>query len=66
MSNRRKLVPMFVVPVFIGLVNFYNVAQKPRFDTFQTIDVVQLIGSGMCFGAVLALLVIFFRVPRSR
>ena len=65
MSNRRRLIPMFFIPVFIGLVNFNSVAKKPRFETFQTIDVVQLIVTGMCFGAALGLLVIFFRGPRS-
>ena len=65
MGNRRRLIPMFVILVFIGLVNFYSVANKPRFETFQTIDVVQFIVTGMCFGVALGLLVIFFRGPRS-
>lgn len=65
MENRRRLIPMVVIPVVLGLVNFYTVAQKPRFETFQTIDVVQLIVTGMCFGAALGLLVISFRGTRS-
>lgn len=67
MSNRRKLVPWVLVfiPAFMGLVNFYNVAHKPRFETFYTVDVVQLIVTGMCLGAVLVVLVMFFRGPRS-
>ena len=64
MSNWRKVVPVFSVAV-IGLINLNNVAGKPRFQTFQTIDVVQLITTGMCFGVALGLLVMFFRGTRS-
>ena len=68
MSNWRKFVPVFSVAL-IGLINLNNVAGKPRFQTFQTIDVVQLIATGMCFGAALGLLVmllvVFFRGARS-
>ena len=64
MSNWRKFVPVFSVLV-IGLINLRNVAGKPRFQTFQTIDVVQLITTGMCFGVALGLLVMFFRGTRS-
>ena len=64
MSNWRRFVPIFLV-VFIGLTNLNSVASKPRFQTFQTIDVVQLIATGMCFGAAVCLLVLFFRGARS-
>ncbi len=63
MSDWRKLAPIFSV-LIIGLINLNNVAGKPRFQTFQTIDVVQLIATGMCFGAALGLLVMFFRGAR--
>lgn len=64
MSNWRKFLPIFSV-VVMGLINLNNVAGKPRFQTFQTIDVVQLIATGMCFGVALGLLVMFLRSPRS-
>ena len=60
MSNRRKLYLFFVL-LFFGLSSFLNIASKPRFETFHAVDVVQLIGIGMCFGAAIATLVIFFR-----
>ena len=69
MTDRRKLAPKVFVPLFIasmGLAAFTNVASSPRFATFHTIDVVRLIASGMCFGAALAaLLIFFFGGPRS-
>ncbi len=68
MNNRRKSAPKVFVPLFIafmGLVAFSNMASSPRFATFPTIDVLRLIASGMCFGAALAALLIFFGGPRS-
>jgi hypothetical protein len=68
MNNRRKSAPKVFVPLFIasmGLVAFSNVASSPRFVSFQSIDVVRLIASGMCFGAALAALLIFFGGSRS-
>ena len=49
----------------MGFAAFVNMASSPRFATFHTIDVVRLITSGMCFGAALAALLIFFVGFRS-
>ena len=68
MNNRRSVAPKVFVPLFIaamGFGAFSNMASSPRFSTFQTIDVVRLMASGMCFGAALAALLIFFVGPRS-
>lgn len=69
MSNRRTFAPKVFIPLFIasmGLVASLNVASSPRFATFHTIDVVRLLAAGVCFGAALAALLIFFGGPRSR
>lgn len=68
MRNRRTPAPKVFVPLFIatmGFVAFANIAGSPRFASFHTIDVVRLIASGMCFGAALAALLIFFVGFRS-
>jgi hypothetical protein len=68
MTDRRNVAPRVFVPVFIafmGLAAFTNAASSPRFANFQTIDVVRLMASGMCFGAALASLLIFFGGSRS-
>ena len=68
MSDRRNVAPRVFIPLFIasmGLAAFTNVASSPRFANFQTVDVVRLIASGMCFGAALAALLIFFGGSRS-
>jgi hypothetical protein len=68
MTNRRKVAPGFLVPlflVFMGIIALYNAASRPSFETFRAIDVVRLIAVGMCFGAALAALILFFRGHRS-
>ncbi len=68
MSHRRTVAPKVFIPLFIafmGLAAFSNAASSPRFATFHTIDVVRLIASGMCFGAAVAALAIFFGGSRS-
>jgi hypothetical protein len=59
MMNRRQVVSGALVLVSVGLIGFYNVASKPRFEAFQAVDVVQLIATGMCLGAALGMLVMF-------
>jgi hypothetical protein len=40
----------------VGSIGFLNLAQRPRFASFHTVDVLQLLGTGMCYGVALALL----------
>jgi hypothetical protein len=49
----------------MGLAIFVNMADSPRFATIETIDVVRLIASGMCFGAALYGFATFFADRRS-
>jgi hypothetical protein len=65
MRNRRQVVSGVLLLVSVGLIGLYNVVNKPRFDMFHAVDVVQLIVTGMCFGAALSMLVMFFRGSRS-
>ncbi len=63
MLNRRLLAPAFAL-VAIGAVGLMNVVERPQFEMVRTVDVVQLIGTGMCFGAALFLLMAFARGSR--
>jgi hypothetical protein len=42
--------------VLIGAIGLMNVTRNPRFEMFHSVDVLQLIASGMCFGVALAAL----------
>lgn len=47
--------------VVIGSIGFVDLAQRPRFASFHTVDVIQLLATGMCYGVALALLGTFRR-----
>ncbi|HXN22735.1 MAG TPA: hypothetical protein VOA41_08340 [Candidatus Dormibacteraeota bacterium] len=61
MALRGKPLASFFMLLLIGLIGFFNVMQKPRFQAFHNVDVLQLIATGMCFGVALTLLFATFR-----
>jgi hypothetical protein len=65
MPNRRKAVFVPVFLILMGIIALSNAASKPSFEAIRAIDVVRLVGVGMCFGAAIVTLVMFFRGPRS-
>jgi hypothetical protein len=44
---------MAAVAVLIGSIGFIMLAQKPRFQNFHTVDVLQLTGTGACYGVAM-------------
>ncbi len=64
MSTRRKLFP-FWIPLLFGLMGVSRIFANPRLAAIRTVDIVQLIAIGMCFGVALATLVTFLRRPRQ-
>ena len=66
MSDRRKFVRMFFIALAFGLVSFITILGRPSFETIRTVDVVHLIGTGMCFGAAIVALALFLRSRASK
>ena len=65
MSNRKRPpVVVLMTPLFIGLLGFYRVTESPQFESYRTMDVVQLVVSGACFGAALTGLMVMLLRPR--
>ena len=66
LSNRKRPpVVVFIIPLYFGLLGFYRVTQSPQFDSYRTMDVVQLLVSGAGLGAALTgLLMMLFRPRR--
>ena len=65
MDTRRKLFP-FWFPLLFGLMGVSRIFGNPRLAAVRTVDLVQLIAIGMCFGVALTALVTFLRRPRDR
>ena len=68
MTQPRNRRPKVFVPLFIAFMGFaalMKAASSPGFAAIRSVDVVRLVASGMCFGAALAALAIFFVGGRS-
>jgi hypothetical protein len=65
MNNRRRFLRIFFVLIFFGVMNFLAVQSNPGRANIRAVDVVRLIGIGMCFGGAIFSFVAFFRGPRS-
>ncbi len=65
MNNPKRFATTFLIPMVIGLIGFYQLTQRPRFSAFHTVDVFQLLASGICFGVALAGLVASLRGGRT-
>ncbi len=65
MSDRRKLVRIFFILTAFGLASLFRILAAPSLATIRAVDVVQLVGTGMCFGAAILALVLFLRSPSA-
>jgi hypothetical protein len=66
MRNRKQLIAAILVPIIIGCSGISNIARNARFESFHNVDILQLITSGMCFGAALTGLGVFLWGPRQQ
>ena len=66
MSNRyRHVVTGVLVPLFIAVIRFLDVRQRPTFGSLRSIDIFQLVVCGMCMAIALTGFIEFLRRPRS-
>ena len=65
MSDRRKYARMFFIALAFGLLSFMTILGRPSFEAIRTVDVVHLIGVGVCFGAAIVALILFLRSRAS-
>lgn len=65
MRKVKQLTGLAFAPFLIGLIGFFNLTQRPRFAAIHTVDVVQLLASGACFGVAITAAVAMLRSQRS-
>jgi hypothetical protein len=66
MNDRYRHVATGVfVPLFIAVVGFIDLRERPTFASFRAVDVFQLVVCGMCLGIALTGFIEFLRRPRS-
>lgn len=61
MNDRGRLIRVFVVLVVFGTGSFFSMLTRLSFQAIRAVDVVQLIGTGMCFGAAIMALALSLR-----
>jgi TctA family transporter len=52
-SRRKSAISTIAVSLVVGIVGLTTVTGRPRFSGYATVDVLQLLASGMCFGIAL-------------
>jgi len=57
MNDRRAFVRVFFVLACFGVVSLLIMFTRPGFAAIRAVDVVHLIGTGMCFGGAIVALV---------
>ena len=65
MARSRPWWVAILMPLLIGIIGLNTVMQRPRFAQFHTVDVVQLLGCGLCFGVALMAFVSWLRESRK-
>lgn len=66
MARKNKALGASVgVLILIGSIGFLNLSHHPRFQAFHTVDILQLLATGVCYGVALAALLSFFRGERK-
>ena len=59
MSNPQRLLRVAVVLLAFGLLSLTRI-DRPSLEAIRAVDAVQLVGAGMCFGAAILALVLWF------
>jgi hypothetical protein len=63
-DRKRPAITAWLIPLIVGFVGLNRVMQSPGFHLLRTVDVVQLLGSGVCFGATLVGIILSVRGTR--
>jgi hypothetical protein len=65
MTKRKQLTMAILIPVLVGSTGFIHLMSQPRFESIRAVDVVQLTGSGVCFGVAMTALFALLRSKRE-
>jgi hypothetical protein len=61
MNNTRRFPRIFVVLTFFAVMNLLAMLSNPAMANIRAVDIVRLIGTGMCFGSAIVSLVAYYR-----
>lgn len=61
MNNRRTFPRIAFLLTLFGVMNLLAMLSGPAWTNIRTVDIVRLIGTGMCFGAAVISFVVYYR-----
>ena len=65
MNDRRTFLRIFLVLTAFGVMSLLAMLSRSALANIRGVDVVHLIGTGMCFGGAIVSFVAYFRGRRS-
>jgi len=65
MNDRCGFLRIFFVLTLFGVMNFLHILSSPVWANIRGVDVLRLIGTGMCFGGAMVSLGAYFHGRRS-
>jgi len=60
-DRKRPPLAVWIIPLPAGFAGFYRVTQSPNFEMYRAVDIVQLLGCGVCFGAAMVGVIFMLR-----
>jgi hypothetical protein len=60
MKNQRSFLFIFILFSGFGIMHLLTMSSRPSWASIRTVDVVRLIGTGMCFGVAIFCLAAYF------
>ena len=65
MEGPRRRVLAIVIPLIVGISGLMTVLARPRASAYATVDILELVAAGMCFGIAIVALAQALRGNRS-
>ena len=62
-DRKRPPIVIWIIPLLVGMAGLFRVMQSSSFQLYRVVDVVQLLGSGVCFGATMVGVIFMLRRP---
>ena len=65
MNDQRKFLRIFFILTFFGFMGLLAMLDRPTLANIRGVDIVRLIGIGMCFGGAIFSIAAYFHGRRS-
>ena len=64
MTDRSKFLRIFFVLCAFGALSFIIMLTRPSISNIRAVDILHLVGTGMCFGGAIVALAVYLRTDQ--